>query len=240
MSSNSTILPTSLPNSEQEQYKKGTKGFRKALLDGGGLAYLFPQNINYLLRSLVLYFIEQLALLLRFVPMLCYPKLFYSIVDEIISSTTRVVFTRRKRNKQPVCLKLWQFENICNAKLVTRNIDYLLEGLEFNRRFAPSAYLGIAPVYIKGNEDPKKILRGKLMEKPKKSNLKYGVEYALVMRRLDEELRLDHQIYHRKLGTKVDFEFLAKEVAQMHRHLDNSPKDKGNPASISSKLELNR
>jgi aminoglycoside phosphotransferase family enzyme len=70
--------------------------------------------------------------------------------------------------------------------------------------------------------------------------LKNGVEYALVMRRLDDDLRLDHQIYHEKLETRVDIEFLAKEVARIHKQLAYSPDDKGKPTSIASKLEINR
>src|SRR5205823_4876570 len=125
--------------------------------------------------------------------------------------------------------------------LVTWNIGYLLEGFEFNRRFASFVYLGIAPVYFKqGFLQPKNILRGKLIEKPKEQDIKSGVKYVIVMRRLDEDLRLDHQIYKHKICGQADFEFLAKEVARMHRKLCNSPVDKGTPNSILSKLEINR
>jgi len=179
--------------------------------------------------------------LLRFVPKRIYPRLGYPIVEEIVSTTTRVIFTIRKQNRQPICLKLWNFENICNPQLVIRDKAYLIEGFEFNRRFTPSVYFGIAPVDT-GEEQlmqAKKIRRGKLIEKPKERDIKSGMKYVLVMRRLNENSRLDHQIYNQKLSDQDDFEFMASEIARMHQRLTNSPDDKGKPSSIRTKLEIN-
>ncbi len=146
----------------------------------------------------------------------------------------------RKHIKQHICLKPWQLynEKVCNSQLVKRRIEYLLEDLEFNRRFAPGVYLGVATV--EPSKSPSEILRRKLIARPDESKLKPGVEYALVMRRLEDAYRLDQQICMKKLGKRADMEFLAKEVARMHNQLDISPDDKGTPASILSKLEINR
>lgn len=243
MSSGSVLLRTSVHGSHQGQRKKPPnkfKRFQKVSFSTRFLVYHLFHISNHFLKSFLLFVIEHIAHILRLVPKSLYPKLFYPIEEEFVSTTTRVIFTHRKQNRQQVCLKLWQLENICNPKLVTKKVNYLLEGIEFNRRLAPSVYLGIAPVYIKGNESPKKILRGKLMEKPKEKHFKDGVEYAIVMRRLDENFRLDHQIYNQTLSEIVDFEFLAKEVARMHKQLPNSPDDMGKPTYIASKLEINR
>jgi aminoglycoside phosphotransferase family enzyme len=167
------------------------------------------------------------------------PKLDYSVKDEITSTTTRVIFTRSKHDDQPICLKLWLYANekVCNNKLVTRKVDYLLEGLEFNRRFAPDVYLGIAPVNL--SKDPKKIQRGKLIVNPDKTKLKPEVDYALVMGCLESNKRLDYQLYQGILGTQGGMKFLAKEVARMHSRLKKSPTKMGKPDSIASKLALN-
>jgi aminoglycoside phosphotransferase family enzyme len=238
------VLSSFEPESQQEQRKKDSKKFSrfiKVFSNCKFLVYQSMQNVDRSLRSLFVFSTEHSAHLLRLVPERIYPKFRYRIVDEIVSTTTRVIFTRRKQNGQPVCLKLWDFENICNPKLVNRDKAYLIEGFEFNRRFAPSVYLGIAPVYISEEQrQAKKIRRGKLMEKPKEQDIKNGMKYALVMRRLDESLRLDHQIYNQKLIDPVDFEFMASEVARMHKQLANSPDDKGKPLSIGTKLEINR
>jgi len=115
--------------------------------------------------------------------------------------------------------------------------EYLLEGLEYNRRFARKIYLGIAPVE---QESKDTIRRGRLIKHPQKSELKPGVQYALVMQCLDESWRLDHLLFEGKLNTKPGIEFLAKEVANMHDQLMPSPEGRGNPESISSKLAFNR
>ena len=194
--------------------------------------------------SALLYYLRVmyvLYLILRFIPEKYYPKLFYPIEQQIISASTRVIFTRSKHNNQEICLKLWQLydQKICNEKLVTRNVDYLLEGFEFNRRFALDVYLGIAPITLSNNK--RSVLRGRLIEKPEKSNLKPGVEYALMMRCLEEKYRLDSQVKHKRLdiGTNAGMEFLAREIALMHIQLDNSPSDMGTSDRISSKLKIN-
>lgn len=242
MQSGSVFLPTSLPDSQQRQQKKVPnkfERFHKVFSTSMLFGYRLFRITSHTLGSFFLILIEHIALLLRIIPKRFYPDLLYPIEEEIVSTTTRVIFTRRKQNRQQVCLKLWQFENICNPELVTRKVSYLLEGLEFNRRVAPFVYIGIAPIYLNGNEDSKKILRGKLMENPKERHFKYGMDYALVMKRLDESLKLDNLIYQQKLCELGDFEFLAKEVAQIHKKLDNSPVDKGTPDSIWSKLVIN-
>ena len=179
--------------------------------------------------------------LLRHIPEKFYPKLLYPIEYEIISSSTRVIFTRSKHNNQQICLKLWQLQNqnICNEKLVTRNIHYLLEGFEFNHRFAPDVYLGVAPVILNNNNNS--ILRGQLIEKPEKSKLHLNAEYALMMRRLEEEHRLDSHLKHNRwnIATRAGMEFLASEVAAMHTQLNNSPDDMRKSYRISSKLNIN-
>ena len=173
----------------------------------------------------------------RFYPRFLYPR--YPIEDEILSTSTRVIFTRSKHDDRPICLKLWLNvnEKVCNNKLVTRKVDYLLEGLEFNRRFAPDVYLGIAPVNL--SKDPKKIQRGKLIVNPDKTKLKPEVDYALVMGCLESNKRLDYQLCQGILGTQGGMKFLAKEVARMHNRLKKSPTSKGKPDSIASKLALN-
>lgn len=180
-------------------------------------------------------------LLLRHIPEKIYPNLLYPIEYEIISTSTRVIFTRSKHNNQQICLKLWQLydQNICNERLVKRNLQSLLEGFEFNRRVAPDVYLGVAPIEISDNK--KSIRRGRLIEKPGKRKFKSNVEYALMMRSLEEEYRLDSHLKHNKLdiATKAGMEFLAGEIALMHLQLNNSPNDMGTSYQISSKLNIN-
>jgi aminoglycoside phosphotransferase family enzyme len=215
------------------------------------LVYHSPKNNFFRARAFFLFFVDlvlkySIYLLYgiqqifpeRVYPRFLYPR--YPIEDEIVSTSTRVFYTRSKHNKQPICLKLWRRsdEKVCNEKFVTRDVDDLLEGLEFNRRFAPDVYLGIAPINL--SKDPKKILRGKLIVSPDKTKLKPGSDYALVMSWLESDKRLDYQLCQGILGTQRGLKFLAKEVARMHNRLKKSPVTMGKPDSIASKFVLNR
>jgi aminoglycoside phosphotransferase family enzyme len=156
-----------------------------------------------------------------------------------VSPATKVIFTRTMFTSRPLCLKMWLPCNngIYNTEDEPSRWEYLLKGLEYNRRFARKIYLGIAPVE---QESKDTIRRGRLIKHPQKSELKPGVQYALVMQCLDESWRLDHLLFEGKLNTKSGIEFLAKEVANMHDQLMLSPEGRGNPESISSKLAFNR
>jgi hypothetical protein len=238
----SAALLTSAPDSRQEQQQMYTgkfRGFRK-MLSALSLVLYFYRSISGLLHSSSLFFNKFLMNLLQIIPDSFYPKLQYPIEEEIISTMTRVTFTRSKYDLQQICLKLWQRydEKVFKAGLVTRRVDYLLEGFEFNRRFAPGVYLGIAPVKV--SKDPKRILRGKLIEQPDKTKLKEEVEYALVMRRLPSAWGLDKLLYQGKVSTAEGMKFLAKEVACMQKKLEKSLPGKGKPECIALKFALNR
>ena len=207
--------------------------FENTLLVFKDTVSIFFEDYVYLPLVNILYWT------LFFVPPSYYPKLPYTFEEEIISTTPRVIFIRSKHDKQKICLKLWQRydEKVFKAGLVIRRADYLLEGFEFNRRFAPGVYLGITPVKL--SKDPRKILRGKLIENPDQTKLRKGVEYALVMKRLPGVWRLDRQLCQ-NIGTAEGMKFLAKEVACMHKKLEKSLLGKGKPECIASKLALNR
>src|SRR5712692_8227891 len=103
---------------------------------------------------------------------------YYPIEGQITSLATGVIFTRSMRTNEPICLKVWLS---CNNELYSTQdegkcIEYLMEGLNFNRCFAQKVYLGIASVE---KPDKRSIRRGRLIEKPKRNALKPGVQYAL-------------------------------------------------------------
>jgi|SRR5579859_1814766 len=169
----------------------------------------------------------------------------YSIEDRIISPATILFFTRSKSMNEHIWLKVWQRRRYENGNQNTENrqwerdIDNLLDGWDFNRRFAPGVYMGIAPIK-ELHEEAHLIQRGRLMFLPTKSSLKPGTEYVLVMRHLPENQRLDKQLIACSSSTLEErMEFLAKEVARVHKRLKKSPEDMGTYKSLSSKLSLN-
>jgi aminoglycoside phosphotransferase family enzyme len=161
----------------------------------------------------------------------------YPIEEELISPATRVIFTRSKRTHQPICLKVWRrcSNELYDTEDVKRCTSYIVDGLEFNRQFAQNVYIGIAPVKL----SERMVRRGRLIREPEKRRLKPGVEYALVMRHLEEDWQLDHLLSEGKLATKAHMAFLAKEVARIHKQLASSPKDIGNYDCILLKLDIN-
>jgi aminoglycoside phosphotransferase family enzyme len=174
---------------------------------------------------------------LRFIQRYFCDSPFYSFKYQIVQTTTRVIFTRSKRSGRQICLKFWRRteDEVCDKRLIVRSDEYLIEGLEFNRKFAPDVYLGIATVIA--SNDNKHIQRGPLIEHPLKEQLTNSNRYALVMRTLKKGQRLDYQLVKRKVGAT----FLAHEVAEMHRHLERPPDSHiyGKPYRIAAKLSLN-
>lgn len=195
-------------------------------------------SIFHLIYRFIVYFFLQFILMQRF----HLTSLIYTIEEQIFSPASRIIFTRSKRTDLPICLKVWQR---CNNQLydtedAIKCIDYLLEGLNFNRRLAPSVYLGIAQIEISENaQNMQDFRRGWLIRHPQKSKLTTEQRYALVMMRLDENWRLDHQLCSDKLGTRVGIEFLAREVARIHQALKVASNEFGKPDSIALKLTLN-
>lgn len=114
----------------------------------------------------------------------------YRIEAQLSSPATRVLFIHHEQTGRRICLKLWQpcKNDLYDTEDLARCNDYLIEGLEFNRRFAPDVYLGVAPVL---REIALQIQCGPLIERPERSKLEAGKRYALVMECLDGHWQLD-------------------------------------------------
>jgi aminoglycoside phosphotransferase family enzyme len=208
------------------------------------LAYEYKNtaNDNYLivsLKSISNFFLVYFPLFyaIRILQRFYSKNPYYPFKDEIVQTTTRVIFTRSQRSGLQICLKFWRRteDEVCDERLIVRSDEYLIEGFAFNRKFAPGVYLGIATVIV--NDDTNHIQRGPLIKHPHKVQLTNGERYALVMRTLKREQGLDYQLLKRK----VSIDFLAHEVARMHRHL-GQPADSdiyGRPDRIAAKLNLN-
>lgn len=180
------------------------------------------------------------------------PYLSYTIDKYICSPASIVIFTRSKRTLQKICLRMWRrFSNdLCDAQRAVRHVEYVREGLEFNRKFAPGVYLGIAcvkkpkPNWNKVTEW-RGVERGKLISNPAWDSLveqeecMENVEYAFVMKCLPESWRLGEQLLSKKLANEHSMQFLAKEIALMHKSLEPSKQFMGSSQRVKSKLNLN-
>lgn len=163
----------------------------------------------------------------------------YSHNDEIISPATRVIIGKVKGSRKRLCVKMWRYlkDNLYDLRDESDRTSYLLEGLNFNRRFNRGIYPGIA-LLKEHNERTGEIRLGPLIKKPERGKLKQG-EYVLVMKYLHPAWRLDRQLHPGSLGTKAGMEFLARSISSMHKQLEHSPEEFGSAEDIQKKLHLN-
>jgi aminoglycoside phosphotransferase family enzyme len=211
------------------------QSFGKRISHGYPRQLDIKEYIHTLWNSLLLYLSEQIGyhLILLFSP----TCIVYPVENKIKSAATKVIFLHSKYNsKRQICIKLWQpcSNGLYDTLDKQKRLDYLLEGLQFNSRFAPGVCLGIAPV-IDGEHT---IQLGRLITKPDKVKLNPKNEYALVMKRLDESWSLDQQLRN-GFGNRKGIEFLAREIAAMHRSLEQSQVNEDSLELIQSKLLLN-
>jgi aminoglycoside phosphotransferase family enzyme len=166
----------------------------------------------------------------------------FPIDKDLKSPATRVMFSNSNDIRQQICLKMWLECNngVYDTGDLVRCTEYLLEGLKFNRRFASDICIGIVPIVSEYELEENVIQCGPLIRKPNGLKLDLNKPYALVMKRLDERWRLDHQLYTDGLGNEQGMKFLAREIACMHRQFVESPIDMGTPKRLSAKLQFNR
>ena len=154
------------------------------------------------------------------------------------SSATKVMFNNSDPVKRYICLKIWLYchNDLYQTEDLRRQTEFLLEGLAFNRQYSGDIYYGIVPVLF---DKPDKVKCGPLITNPTLENLAFDRPYALVMKRLNEKWRLDHQLQPEKLGNSSGMEFLAYQVAAMHNKLGRSLSEFGTPERIGDKLSFN-
>ncbi|GHO75759.1 hypothetical protein KSD_35300 [Ktedonobacter sp. SOSP1-85] len=164
----------------------------------------------------------------------------YTIQKRLISPATIVLKVADKTSHK--CIKLWRpFKNdIYDTVDTNKNNIYTLQGLAFNRQFAPEVYLGIAPIISPFHEYARTITLGTLLSAPTEDDLKANKKYAVVMDFLNQDWRLDQQIRRRSLPTEEDIEFLAKEIAHMHEQARPVSSSYGSLEELSNKWELNK
>lgn len=155
---------------------------------------------------------------------------------------TVITFARLEDTGERVCLKmLREWENaLYDLKDRTKRTAALLEGLRFNRTFAPRVYLGLLPVTeVVVDAGIPIVRRERIITHPDKDDLE-DVEYALAMERLDASWRLDEQLHQdQRLRSVTGMEFLARAIAWMHCQLEPAPPDYATFPALTKKLEFN-
>lgn len=180
-------------------------------------------------------FLKERSLLAK----LFYKDFVFHVEEYMESPATRVIFNNNHPALQNICLKKWLkcSNGVYETEEQVSCTKYILEGFPFNKRFASDVYLGIAPII---RESADTLHCGSIIKKPDAAKLIFNQPYAIVMKRLEQGWRLDHQLSPDKLGNERGMEFLAQYVASMHKNLDISPSEMGKPDGLLSKLHFNR
>jgi aminoglycoside phosphotransferase family enzyme len=96
-----------------------------------------------------------------------------------------------------------------------------LEALLRNRTFSPEVYIGLAPV-IDLNLEHGYVNIGPVIEHPTKDLLEPGKEYALLMKRLPEDRRLDYLLKEKNMASLRSYiRVLTEHIAYLHNHLSS-------------------
>lgn len=251
----STLLDTPVPasqelhtpavrqeNSVQILMHQFSKAFRYCLTQiiaqGSSLSFIsstIPQYIGNIGEQIIFGSKEQIAADIR---------------EKIASSDKPITFIIARNGKLDLCVKPWkrldEFANITDEET---SIKLLLDGLWLNRKFAPGVHIGIIPLQqVQEVKDRKRAVKAQdnaIIENPNLSDVKPGTSYYLVMKRLEEKERLDHQLRPTKYGNGKGMEFLAREIASMHQELERAYRKQtaknylGTPEHILAKLDDN-
>lgn len=164
----------------------------------------------------------------------------YRIKHQFLSPATRIVLAHEKYTDRPLCFKIWlPCENgVYSTSSKRKRISFLLEGLEFNRRFATDVYLGV--VEVRHTSLKRKEIRcGPVIKEPDKSMLKVSREYALVMEWLDRNYQMSNWLQENPDAIPTKLEFVAQKIAEMHRNLHTGTRAISFGTSESIKTKLN-
>jgi aminoglycoside phosphotransferase family enzyme len=166
----------------------------------------------------------------------------YCIKHQFLSPATCIILAHEKFTSRPFCFKMWlPCENgVYSTGSKRKRINFLLDGLEFNRRFAPDVYLGVMEVRYRSTKR-KEIRCGPLIKEPDKRILKVSREYALLMEWLDHNWEMNNWLQESPVTIPSKLKFVAQKIAEMHRNLYTGAKARffGAPENIKSKLEEN-
>lgn len=136
------------------------------------------------------------------------------IVDDIhYSENAMLLFCHNTVVKRLMAYKDQRYDQ----EEMQKRHESLVEGLEWNRKFTSGVHLGLAPIYD-WKVDQRIIGLGKLLRNPTPNDLAPDVEYALLMRKLPKEYRLDILLKER-LTVDTDHSFaqvLSSYLANMH------------------------
>ena len=155
-------------------------------------------------------------------PLDCIPTSgYYQIEDTRQSECALILFARHRQTPGCVVIKILREykDTRYDLETVSKRQQCQLEAFERNRVFMREVYIGLARIQ-ELDLCQQYILLDETITNPKQAMLEPEAEYALMMRQLPEERRLDHLLKEKSDDTLKDYmSLLSKYVAHMHTHL---------------------
>lgn len=169
----------------------------------------------------------------------------HRIENRQASESAWIFFTRESSTSKPLVMKVLRPYKDMRYNLLSpvERQHCQLEALQKNRIFTPEVYIGLGRLHNQPSEE-EHILISDIIPLPTQTTLESDAEYALIMERLPDELRLDQLLKADDQIVQEYLDTLTNHIANLHRHRTPSiPLEEcaywGSYALLQRKLEEN-
>jgi aminoglycoside phosphotransferase family enzyme len=150
---------------------------------------------------------------------------YYEIENKQQTASALLLFAQHRETKERVVIKILRDYKVTRYSLLTsqERLQYQLEALYWNKKFAPGVYKGLACI-LGWSKDPNSIVIGEIIENPCKEMHCPNAEYALVMHELPTDRRLDLILNKEdELSLQTHIRLLTTYVAYIHTKVVEPP-----------------
>jgi len=143
----------------------------------------------------------------------------YEILSKRKTEASLLLFVQDPVTKQPMVMKILRpYQDPRYPTRVTLSGRQMcqVEALQWNRKFSPGIYIGLASLLKEYQENDREIHIGEIIEDPSKVDTKADVEYMLLMRQLPEDRCLETLLDKQNVATHARLKLLTQYIAQLH------------------------
>lgn len=146
----------------------------------------------------------------------------FEIENKLLLGPSNLFFTRDSVTNEHFVIKmLSQYQDArYSLETVEKRQQCQLEALYWNKAFTSETYIGLGRICVLNQHQ---IILSEIIDKPDKDLLDPHADYALLMRQLPKNRRLDSMLDDSPFERYVCIQHLAKWVAYMHQHLAALP-----------------
>jgi aminoglycoside phosphotransferase family enzyme len=146
----------------------------------------------------------------------------YDILSKKETDASLVLFVQDPLTNQPLVMKIlraYQDPRYLSRASPRGRRMCQVEALQWNRKFSPGIYIGLASLLKEYQENDHEIHIGEIIEDPSKVDTKANVEYVLLMRQLPEDRCLETLLDKQNEATHARLKLLTQYIAQLHTNV---------------------